>query len=427
VEDTPAGRLLEGIIEVIDEFYSANLGQDVTRGMRENASRGFFNGSRVPFGFLATKVKDGQASRTRLMPDPEKAPIVRRIFSEYTGGKGIKEIVKGLNRDGLPAPNGRRWGISSVHRLLTSEAYMGRLVWGQRRSAAASTQAPVRVDNAWPAIVDSDVFERVQHLLKERAPKMTPPATVTSRYLLSGIVRCGRCGASVIGQAAKSGQYHYYVCGTAYRQGKDACSSPMVPKDCLEQFVVDRVRGYILSEEHLKELVHLVNGELSASSRYFKERLEGLDGQIGHWQARLERLYESLEMGAFHPNELSPRIREVRSKIELLTRAKSEVEEAMQVHRAQELDTETVLEYVKDLRHLLGESPIMEQKAFLKSFVKTVELDGAKVTVNYTVPLPPDKTTRETVRVLDFIPNGEPCEIRTHDTLIKRLGNAFRL
>ena len=41
VEDSPAGRLLEGIIEVIDEFYSANLSQDVLRGQAENASRGF--------------------------------------------------------------------------------------------------------------------------------------------------------------------------------------------------------------------------------------------------------------------------------------------------------------------------------------------------------------------------------------------------
>ncbi len=47
VEDTPSGRLLEGIIEVIDEFYSANLSQDVVRGMRESASRGFYASPRA--------------------------------------------------------------------------------------------------------------------------------------------------------------------------------------------------------------------------------------------------------------------------------------------------------------------------------------------------------------------------------------------
>ena len=65
VEDTPSGRLLEGIIEVIDEFYSANLSQDVVRGMRETASRGFFPGSRVPYGYRKVKVQDGDSQRAK--------------------------------------------------------------------------------------------------------------------------------------------------------------------------------------------------------------------------------------------------------------------------------------------------------------------------------------------------------------------------
>ena len=76
VEDTPSGRLLEGIIEVIDEFYSANLSQDVLRGMREWASRGFYPGSPIPYGYRPVKVQDGVVQRTKLEPDPALAPIV---------------------------------------------------------------------------------------------------------------------------------------------------------------------------------------------------------------------------------------------------------------------------------------------------------------------------------------------------------------
>jgi site-specific DNA recombinase len=106
IEDTPTGRLMEGIIEVIDEFYSSNLAQDVIRGLRENASRGFFNGSRPPFGYLRKKVKDGDKSRNTLDLDPDQSPIDQRIFRECSEGKGLKEIAKGLNKDGIPAPNG---------------------------------------------------------------------------------------------------------------------------------------------------------------------------------------------------------------------------------------------------------------------------------------------------------------------------------
>ena len=74
VSEGPTGRMLEGIIEVIDEFYSANLGQDVRRGMREAALRGFWVGTRPPFGYRPVKVQDGVRSRTRLEPDPLTAP-----------------------------------------------------------------------------------------------------------------------------------------------------------------------------------------------------------------------------------------------------------------------------------------------------------------------------------------------------------------
>jgi DNA invertase Pin-like site-specific DNA recombinase len=51
VDESPAGMLLEGMIEVIDEFYSTNLAQDTLRGMKENAGRGYHNGGVVPMGY----------------------------------------------------------------------------------------------------------------------------------------------------------------------------------------------------------------------------------------------------------------------------------------------------------------------------------------------------------------------------------------
>src|SRR3989337_1069548 len=71
LDDSPGGRVLEGVIESIDEFYSANLGQDIKRGMRENATRGFFNGSRPPYGFRKVAVHDGEKTRNKLEPQPE--------------------------------------------------------------------------------------------------------------------------------------------------------------------------------------------------------------------------------------------------------------------------------------------------------------------------------------------------------------------
>ncbi|HEX76933.1 MAG TPA: recombinase family protein [Dehalococcoidia bacterium] len=162
LEDTPSGRLLEGIIEVIDEFYSANLSQDVVRGMRENASRGFYTGGHTPYGYRRVKVRDRDTERSKLEPDPVTAPVVERIFRECLSGQGLKEIAKGLNRDGLTTRTGKKWGTTSVHNVLRNEAYAGVLVWDRRRKrriSASDGLPPVRVEDAWPAIVDRDTFD----------------------------------------------------------------------------------------------------------------------------------------------------------------------------------------------------------------------------------------------------------------------------
>jgi len=62
-DDSPVGRLIEGMIEVIDEFYSANLADDVLRGIRKAAERGFTVGSSTPYGYERIKVLDGRKKR----------------------------------------------------------------------------------------------------------------------------------------------------------------------------------------------------------------------------------------------------------------------------------------------------------------------------------------------------------------------------
>jgi site-specific DNA recombinase len=106
-DDTPTGRLLEAIIESLDEFYSDNLGEEVTRGMRESASRGFYLSSKAPYGYRKIKVRDGNKERTKLEIEPSEASIVVEIFDGIISGKGLIEIVRELNTRNIPGPKGK--------------------------------------------------------------------------------------------------------------------------------------------------------------------------------------------------------------------------------------------------------------------------------------------------------------------------------
>ena len=106
-DDTPTGKLLEAIIESVDEFYSENLAQEVTRGMREAASRGFWVTSYAPYGYSRVMVQDGPKKRPTLELDPPADAVVKRIFDMALQGKSSLDITKALNAEGVASPRGK--------------------------------------------------------------------------------------------------------------------------------------------------------------------------------------------------------------------------------------------------------------------------------------------------------------------------------
>jgi site-specific DNA recombinase len=160
------------MIESLDEFYSASLGEEISRGLRESASRGFYVSGHVPYGCQRVKVRDGKKERTKLEPDPIDSAMVACLFADVAAGKGLKEVAKELRAEGIPSPVGRGWSKTTVDHILRNEAYMGVLTWGRNSRHSRAVEA-VRVENAWPASVSRQIFDRVQQMLSERKPALT--------------------------------------------------------------------------------------------------------------------------------------------------------------------------------------------------------------------------------------------------------------
>ena len=418
LDDTPSGQLLEGVIESIDEFYSASLGQDIKRGMRENAGRGFFNGSRPPYGFHKVPVQDGAKTRYKLEPDPDDSvavTVIRRMFSMALQDTGAKDIAKALNAEGLRTVSGRRWGNTTVHKILNNEAYCGTLVWAGRpgHPAIHSGDPPVRVENAWPAIIDPATFVLVQQKMASRRPALIHPRTLPSHYLLSGFLFCS-CGHAMVGRSAKSHQYYYYTCNGSFKRGKDACTARALPKDRLERAIIEQVKERILKQESLEELIKLANDELDSGNDAVKEKMDAARAELNDVQARLSKLYDALETNTLTLDDLAPRIKDLRSRQDELTRAKAQLEVEKATHKARHMDAKTVQAYVEDLRRVLDEGRVAESKAFLRSFIKRIEIDGAHARVDYDVPVPTDGEERDSVGVLPLVTRGGADGIRTH-------------
>jgi hypothetical protein len=204
----------------------------------------------------------------------------------------------------------------------------------------------------------------------------------------------------------KSGKFFYYMCGNARKRGRGLCTTPLLPKDRIENFMIDRIKRYILTDENLADLVRLTNEDLALQCESETGRLEIIKSELEDVEGRLVKLYDALETGEFKGGELAPRIKALFEKKVELQQAKSGAEDALKYQAIKLASPAVVKEYVRSLRDLLEESTIVSKKVFLRSFIERIEVDENNVKVIYTMPVPPEAPPTETVGVLPFVHDG---------------------
>jgi site-specific DNA recombinase len=216
---------------------------------------------------------------------------------------------------------------------------------------------------------------------------------------------------------AKSGQYFHFGCVQHQKKGKEACDCRLVSKEKIEDFVLEKIKQNVLTDENIRQLVRLVNDEIKISCGLDAQQLTDIGQQIEQNQGRLSRLYAALESGKVDIEDLAPRIRELRTQQQELENRRNELLDKMSDESPRELNLETVEKYVSGLKELLRSSSFVEQKSFLRSFVKRIELSEPQVAIDYAVPLPisGSTTTREVLRIGKL---GSPGRIRTYNQAV---------
>ena len=420
-EDNATGRLLEAIIESVDEFYSENLAQEVVRGMREAASRGFWMTTYAPYGFKRVHVQDGPKKRPKLELDPPDDGVVRRIFDMALQGRSTLDIAKTLNAEGIPTSNGKKWLKTTIHFILTNEAYAGTVVWGAN---AKDGQPPVRVEDAHPAIVSRREFRRIAGMMQSRAPKKVNPRRISSPYLLSGLAKCETCGKAMTAAEAKSGKYTYYICHSLLKRGKGTCKTPRLNAKKFENIIVDELRANILTESNIRDLVKIVDEEMDGVANEQRQMLESIDGELEEVKKQLGRVWHFIansdSVDVAEASDLIVELRERKEKLEVA----AEEARALLIGRRQFLNSaDTIAAFAEDMSEFLKTSELTETRAFVHSFVKKIEVRPGKAAIVYSIPTPDDSPmggadVSEVAlngRVMNSVLPGGPARGRTWD------------
>lgn len=194
------GEVLMTIMAALAQQESESLSANVRLGIQFRNQQGKVQVNHNRFlGY--TKDEDG-----KLIIVPEEAGIVRRIYAEYMDGRSFLQIKRSLEADGiLNGAGNAKWHESNIKQILTNEKYIGDALLQktctvntlEKKRVANNGQVPkYYVEDSHEAIIDKDVFLRVQAEIARRANILTDgkKRIYSSRYALSSIVVCGHCG-----------------------------------------------------------------------------------------------------------------------------------------------------------------------------------------------------------------------------------------
>lgn len=303
--DDPAGEMASKIFSLFDEYQSKENGKHTLRAMQENARQGFFNGSRPHFGFKTVTAEalgnKGQHKKT-IAVDAAEAAIVQRVFALYLSGDkgaslGCKSIAYYLNERSITM-RGQRWSRSRVHEVLANPAYIGdyyfnRVEGKTRRLKPQSEWVKLTVE----PIIEPNIFQRTQVRRAARAPAVVPPRIVSSPTLLTGLLKCGCCGAGMTLATGKGGRYRYYKCNTRIGKGIDYCESGNVPMQKLDDLVLNSLADRVFTAARVKLMLESLARSAKESHRQQYRQIEVLKRELAAITGGMGRLYEGIETG----------------------------------------------------------------------------------------------------------------------------------
>ena len=300
--DAQTNNIIIPFKNLINDAYCRDISIKIRSNLEVKRKKGDFVGPFAPYGY-----QKSEEDKNKLEIDEEAAEVVRSIFQMYLQGSNAYKIAEKLNKKNILTPtdykkeNGSafytgfkknlksQWTHMHVLRILGNPVYTGTLVQGKETTPNYKVKKKVKrdqskwsqVENAHEAIIPTVDFQNAQEQLQMDTRTGTEKEKV---YYLSGVVKCGDCGANMVRKTVPSGKrkFIYYVCGN-HKGNKNICSSHSINAEALEESVRKLLNHQIKNVTDLGRILdkledaQIRKGELGKRNRQITKKKEEVE------------------------------------------------------------------------------------------------------------------------------------------------------
>ncbi|MER2508255.1 MAG: recombinase family protein [Amaricoccus sp.] len=318
-----------GLKGTMNALFLKDLAAKTHRGLRGRVEDGKSGGG-LCYGYKVVKQSDarGEPVRGDREIDPHEAEVVRRVFRDFAAGVGPRTIARTLNAEGVPGPNGKPWGDTTIRGhvkrgtgLVNNELYVGRLIWNRLRyvkdpatgkrvsrlnpeSEWITTEVPeLRIvdDALWQAVRArqgeiAEQYAKVTEAVREHHARNRLSGTRRPRSLLSGLIFCGCCGGSYALRGSDR-----FACSA--HVGKGTCANGRtIPREELESRVLAGLKDRMMSPEVAAEAMRAYAEETNRLNRARRTNSDAWKAELAKVEKQIAQIIDAIADGMYHPS-----------------------------------------------------------------------------------------------------------------------------
>ena len=350
------GILLENVYIGIAAYYSAELSQKVCRGQEENRKKGLFCGGTLPYGYYIDNKK--------VFIDEERAKVVEYIFTQYSIGIFVPQIIKNLTEQGI-RNKGEPLKPTMVYGILRNEKYTG--IYRLKDQIYT---------NIYPKIIEPELFETVKKMTAKHVIGKHGGKTI---YLLKDKAKCGYCGrpfSAECGTSKNGRSVHYYKC-QGRKKRLTECAKTSVRKDDFEDFIINTLIDKLSTSNVMEDLIDCVM-KTQEEILQANTKIKSLEKDLRNTEMSLNNLVAALERGVIS-NTTNKRIHELETKM-------AELEETISIEKCKTViclnETQIKTFYEKALKQ--------EAQALIGTLIKEIIVFDDKIEIFLNTPIRKD-------------------------------------
>ncbi len=390
---TASGEMMVFNLINYAQYERKQTSERIAANWLSRSKRGLFNGGTIPLGY-----DRNPKNKAELTVNLEEAATVKKIFATFIEQETVRQTQKAVtelginnkkytNKHGLEK-GGKAFSVDTLQSLLKNKTYLGIKVLQHKDGKVEEIKA------VWPAIIDADMFQKVQERLAKNKNRYKPESWKVYPFPLTELVQCGDCGKSLGGKSGtgRIKKHHYYghpqIKNPFQKEKPHDCQVKNVRAPRLEEIVMKSLRSLLNDPTLIEKWIAIYKSKTSTELPDVEIQAKKLDQEIQMTSKRISNLVQRVsELPAEVPADaFYEQIKKMTAKLNDLKLTKQKLITKEMDLRGQDIDQDGLKAKIERTLKNLENAPKEKQRPIFTNLVKFIEIHPMKIKIGMYAP-----------------------------------------